>query len=430
MLRESDPDDAEENQSNADELVLLIIETLASSIKTCEENAAVLISTETEKSIVQQLIEYSNHAADNIQETTWDLLSTICEREHLQSKLVEQGFIPAVVKSIEKCVFTQGGVTVESRQVTSLCRLLRFSIKAIGFLALQDDNLEPLMQQGAVEALIATMNLLFNEYIQVDDITSLSQQMNVYIQRNACIAMGNLARSDSNCAKIVKLEGIIPLAKIMGLGFEPGKVDQNLVANAAFAFNNLTKPAANKAIILESAQQRKEILTALYNLLDPESPFVLQFYAADALANLSQHYPQNAFAILNFPNETTGQHVPQRSDILERLLDVLASRKDKMKLRYAVVKALVNFQAANEGISKLVHTRVQATNDFKELILEMEKEQEVKIQQMASEALKKLGIDDDESTFKTETTREGESEFSESVTEETDLTDDTSEYAD
>ncbi|KAL0481744.1 Rap1 GTPase-GDP dissociation stimulator [Acrasis kona] len=382
-------DDDEKEQLG--ELMQQIIDTLSACIKQSDKNASSMLKDYNQTNMVKELISIfgDNKQPEALREPIMDMLACLCERDGLQNQLSQQGLIPCVVAAVKSCVFMDGGITVQSRQITSHSRLLRYSIKAVGFLALQDDHLQPLMDAGATEALLEALNLLYAEQKQVDDITSLAQQMNIYIQRNTCIALGNLARSDDNCVRIVALGGIVPLANIISQGFEPGKVDQNLVANAAFAFNNLTKPLANKRVILSSPEQCESVLDALYTLLDDQSPFVLQFYAAESIGNLSHQSPQNAQRIVEYRSSSSSSSCA----FLERLLSVIVSRKDKIKLRYAVVKALVSLSDADSNIGVMIAARLQKDKEHMEqLMVEMENEQEDKIQQMAIQGLTKLGI--------------------------------------
>ena len=202
-----------------------------------------------------------------------------------------------------------------------------------------------MLDQGVVEALSETLSVLFHnqQLEEYKEASSIAIQMNIFIQRNTCIALGNLGRTgmflfnivyllmfqDTSCNYIVTHGASVPLVEMMSHvanATDYSEVDMSLIINALFAFANLCKLKENQAELL---RRHQDIFQILLKLTTDEIHFAVCFYALDALANLIHNNDENASALLN-----------EYPDIVSKLVTILKFRRDKIKVSFAVVKCL------------------------------------------------------------------------------------------
>ncbi|KAG2393643.1 hypothetical protein C9374_007174 [Naegleria lovaniensis] len=245
-----------------------------------------------------------------IQENVVEFLSNVAEIDYMQYYMAtELDLIQPMVELIKSIL--------QNLKVTSSSKLLRFIVKLLGFLALEDRNIPIMIENHVVEAFTDILSTLFQNQLKEEyqEASPIVVQMNVFIQRNCCIALGNIGRTDASCKYIVSNGTTAPLVEMLSYfaNSEESEVDA--------------------------------------------SHFVICFYSLDALANLIHNNDENATLVLTkYPN------------LVSALVEVMKSRKDKVKVSFAVLKCL--FCLFKQG--KIAPHALSQDQELMSIIQEME----------------------------------------------------------
>jgi hypothetical protein len=364
----------EDELEEVNDLILQIVTSLQGMVKS-EANFSAQMFEGDQVDTIQLLIRLLNRteSTEKIKESVVELLALVAEKDALQQPLLQEGILEPIIIISDRVTKQKETAKIHHS------RLLRFAIKILSFLALDNNNLAPLIEKGAGNVLVDTLNGLYEiqEQFGPEDMSTF-QQMNTFVLRNTCIGLGNLARTDENCVSLVKLGAVKALVNFLSKGTDVNKVDLNLLCNAAFALTNLTKADSVKEAIVSEG-----VVDVLKSFIKDEVPFALQFYATDSLANLVKNKIQHVQLI------TAGADTS--SSILDQALHSMKTLKDQPKMRYIVTKLLLTI-SEDPAAKKLVINRLQADPELTTLIKELDTNEDKKIHDIALEAKSKLGI--------------------------------------
>lgn len=170
------------------------LESYMTFISASDENIKHLFDNGTVKKIIDFIKE---------DEGVFKVLSKIAEKDKFQKNLVDEGILPHLFKITEKSKSTS---------------LKQHSTKILALLALDDENVKQLIKEEYLKPLL---NVL--------------KDTDAQILRFGGIALGNLARSDSNCAAIIESGGAELLINLLS------HKETEVKGNACFALTNLIR---------------------------------------------------------------------------------------------------------------------------------------------------------------------------------------------
>lgn len=215
-----------------------------------------------------------------------------------------------------------------------------------------------MIENHVVEAFADILSTLFKNQLKEEyqEASPIAVQMNVFIQRNCCIALGNIGRTDASCKYIVSHGTTVPLVEMLSYfaNSEESEIDVSLVINVLFAFSNLCKLKDNQS---EIAKRHPDIFEIIYLLATKASHFAISFYSLDALANLIHGNEENTTLVLT-----------KYPDLVSGLVELMKSRKDKVKVSFVVLKCL--FCLFKQG--KIAPHALSQDQEFMVILQEME----------------------------------------------------------
>ncbi|EFC42244.1 predicted protein [Naegleria gruberi] len=356
QISESLDENEDEDEESVQEIVTQVIHLLdVSLVKVNNKWAEVLVKDSkdfinTLKRFVHshtQLPEFRKR----MQESVVEFLSNVAEIDHIQYYMAtELDLIDPMLTLIESILSTL--------QIASSSKLLRFVVKLLGFLALERRNLPMMIEKGVVQSLTKILSVLYHNQLspEYQEASPIATQMNNFIQRNCCIALGNMGTTDVTCKYIVESGATIPLVEMFEMLAEAtdySEIDISLMVNALFAFSNLTKARENQNEIIN---RHNNILTTLYKLATNDIHFIVCFYSLESLINLIFNNEENANKLLTL-----------HPDFASKLVEVMKLRKEKVKVSFIIVKCLFTLFKMNK-----LTINVSLDEEFMKVIQEME----------------------------------------------------------
>jgi hypothetical protein len=228
-------------------------------------------------------------------------LIKIAEKDKFQKNLVEQGIL-------EFCQNIAVNAQDEKRR--------QHATKIIALVTLDDEN----------------MNLMIKETLPT--LAKTLKDSDSQVVRFSAIAIGNLARTDSNCEVIIHNNFHTLLIGLLSHS------ELEVKGNASFALTNLIKLKSTKHVLVEAG-----ILQALHGLLTIRAD-LLEFYLCDGIANIcvgNEKYSETMIH-LGVDKFTT-----------------IVTENDKPKCQYAAIKVLVTLAEAGSECKTKVMTFVDKT---------------------------------------------------------------------
>ncbi|KAL9649047.1 hypothetical protein ABK040_008424 [Willaertia magna] len=405
--KETDTDELETIQ----ELLIQILNTIdLSFIKTNEKWGEIILKERLSIYLLQFIkVDEKNYLKPQktLQERILEFYSTVSEKDSLQKILINNvGVLEPVINQIKEILL--------NLRLGDSSKSLRFAVKLIGFLALDDANLPILIQCGAVEILSDVLNVLkeHQDSKEYEEAGPIIIQMNNFIQRNTCIALGNLARNDINCNYIVSHGGVKPLLDIMSIDLpiegDDIAIDFNLLANAQFAFANLCKSKENQTII---TNQYENVFHILVKLAIEQTPYLVSFYAIDSISNLIHRNETNAALLLSqYPNfmeqllaisihleetnkENENGKEQQETTNAQQHPSNVNRPIEKIKWNFSILKCFIQFFKLNDTYKQMVQQKVLSNEIFIKVINDLANQSlEMKASLLAKEALEKFQI--------------------------------------
>lgn len=163
--------------------------------------------------------------------------------------------------------------------------------------------------------------------------TWLNQTDNLQLTSCAALVLGNLARTDRNCTRmVVELELHLKLVSILGT-----TTDLGLLHAVVGILKNLSVPVENKKLLGKTG-----LIRQVAPLLEKQVAKPLQFGAAGLLKHLSNRNDANALAMCSTENEVDGV-LP-----IARLRNVI-QKSDDLGVRSEATRAMMNIVRAVYG---------------------------------------------------------------------------------
>lgn len=161
---------------------------------TSEKNTQILFDKKIVKKIINFILE---------DQRVFSILTKIAEKDKFQKNLVDEGILPYLFK-----------ITGKSKEI----ELKQNASKILALLCLDDENVKVLIN---------------DEYLE--NIFDILKESDAQILRFGGIIVGNLARSDNNCAKIIENQGVDLLLNLLT------HKETEVKGNACFAITNLIR---------------------------------------------------------------------------------------------------------------------------------------------------------------------------------------------
>lgn len=332
------PDEPEEFEDR-ENYIIEIIDALNSFVLRSDP----LIDELFQAKIHIQLIQFIGFGEEKIRLCALDILANLADKQSYGKALVDSGLLDKIyvlgITQLEKEQNQASLVSVaqEAQQQTQeINKYLRDIIKIIACLGLQDSCLEA----------IGNNKSLFTQLIM----PLINSSKDNYTQRNACIALGNIARTDNNCREIASCGFIDTLlsilqqpddVKVTPISTQLNLGETNLKVSAAFVLNNLCKaPLDVKMAIVNSS-----VLPLLQEMLKETQPESLQFYGMECVTNLCN---ENELAATIFLDKT-----------LEPLVEMVNRFEEKSNVLFSLIKALGNMARTSHSNKETVVARLR-----------------------------------------------------------------------
>ena len=222
------------------------------------------------------------------------ILGKMAEKDNLQNPLVVAGILPFLYN------MTLTSTAVEKR---------REATKVLANLSLDDNN----------------MAIMIDETLPI--ILKCATDVDAQVLRYSCIVIGNMARTDQNCGKIIDNDGHKALIKLLAHS------EKEVKGNAAFALTNLIKLKARKQDLLDCG-----VLEELHKLLEVKSD-LLEFYVCDGISNLCTK------------NETVSNLMYKLG--IDKIIEILLEN-DKPKCQFAAIKVLIALAESSTDLHNAV----------------------------------------------------------------------------
>lgn len=373
-IRVSEEDD-EETFEEVNELIEQIVTSVLELLKTEGDFAPQLFEGGNDN-MIQQLIRLlaRSECSELMLGTVMTTLASIAERDELQRALLDEGILEPIIAISDRV--TKQKETVKIHHST----MLKFAIKILSFLSLDNNNLTLLIEKGAGKVFVETLIGLYEiqKTYGPEDVSTF-QQLNAFIMRNTCIGLGNLARSDENCLALVEIGASKVLLDFLRNGTDMNQVDMQLICNAAFALTNLTRANSVKELLVAEGA-----IDVLKEFIKEDVPFAMQFYVIDALSDLAKNHPQHAQLLLD--------GIDTNTSIVDSALVTMKQLKDQPKLIYVVLKLLLAVSAESDNFHSTIQQKVQSDSEVVTLINELKSNENPKIQEQANAAVQKFSL--------------------------------------
>jgi len=368
-------EDDEETFEEVNELIEQIVTSVLELLKTEGDFAPQLFEGGNDN-MIQQLIRLlaRSECSELMLGTVMTTLASIAERDELQRALLDEGILEPIIAISDRV--TKQKETVKIHHST----MLKFAIKILSFLSLDNNNLTLLIEKGAGKVFVETLIGLYEiqKTYGPEDVSTF-QQLNAFIMRNTCIGLGNLARSDENCLALVEIGASKVLLDFLRNGTDMNQVDMQLICNAAFALTNLTRANSVKELLVAEGA-----IDVLKEFIKEDVPFAMQFYVIDALSDLAKNHPQHAQLLLD--------GIDTNTSIVDSALVTMKQLKDQPKLIYVVLKLLLAVSAESDNFHSTIQQKVQSDSEVVTLINELKSNENPKIQEQANAAVQKFSL--------------------------------------
>ncbi|KAI0446398.1 armadillo-type protein [Xylaria telfairii] len=198
-----------------------------------------------------------------------------------------------------------------------------------------DDAAQLKQVQTAFTATLADLSAhpLFATSCSLDgpEVATLQQWISaahIPLQSAACLALGNIARSDEKCSYLVQQRGIhAPLVSILK---DQSNVDAGLLHSVLGFLKNLAIPAANKPVLGDAGLFEKEALPRIWEL---DAQTQVQFDAVSLTRLLLVNCPANVHRIISHDDGSSAQSK------LQSLID-LGARSDQEPTQMETARAI------------------------------------------------------------------------------------------
>uniref|UniRef100_A0A7S1PHJ8 Uncharacterized protein n=1 Tax=Percolomonas cosmopolitus TaxID=63605 RepID=A0A7S1PHJ8_9EUKA len=218
-------------------------------------------------------------------------------------------------------------------------RARRQVIRIVGFLTLEDALLEELLNDKENQCIVDMIR------------STLKDAKDVLLKRNACIALGNLARSDQNCNRLLNefhiasticdetLYHLNLTVRIFDTGEAEKVPDVQYLSNCAFVLANLSRCPDEQC---RNTLLEQPVMQIIRLMLHPKIAFLIQFYAVETLQHLLPSLRENTSFI--------EKNSELMHDIAQQLVILLQTEKaqQKVKLRFVIVRCLTQMMTLME----------------------------------------------------------------------------------
>ncbi|XP_070544424.1 rap1 GTPase-GDP dissociation stimulator 1-B-like isoform X2 [Ptychodera flava] len=214
------------------EMVLLCIDSLLET-----ESGRMKFACSGIVEILVKLLEQQDDG--EIHEAILDIFAVLAENDLIKVNLTKYHLVEILARLMNTHRGYQANFTHTSRRSSEAFSLEKAATDIIVLILTEDESMKLIFNHGEGELLKEVMS-------------SWLQSQSIQRKISGALVIGNFARSDEHCIKLVECGVLTPLQELLQQHTNPGDIDMKLQHAILSSFRNLAIPAVNKPIMLQS----------------------------------------------------------------------------------------------------------------------------------------------------------------------------------
>ncbi|KAF9205032.1 hypothetical protein BGZ49_004546 [Haplosporangium sp. Z 27] len=310
---------------NENELTMTIASRVIANLSELESGSQSVIKNDGIKTVVQLLQNISSHVEDymDLFDASTDILSAVISKESAQTTLQQDGLLPPLLDILEHAATSDEGKTKEESEEDDkkLGEIKSSLVEIVVSTTLSDANMVPIFNDKKIMD-------RFLSWLQLEDREDL--------QGCGALCIGNVARSDQHCIKLVhEYHAVEPLVHVVRKA-----TDLKASHAATGVLRNLALPEKNREILGDAG-----VIQACAPLLKKDNALPLQANIVGIFKRLSLS-SSNTIRIISGrePFETLSSTSNSESELetpLSTLVDLIG-RTDDFPLKSEGTRTLCN----------------------------------------------------------------------------------------